>query len=85
MPPKKAKRSKTSAAQAIVGVDAKTVDRRWRSVRGRRGGLRDFMNMPGDVIQEVSQHIVHCTKIIWVIVSDGIVCRSVSSSIPEIY
>ncbi|EPT02415.1 hypothetical protein FOMPIDRAFT_1040898 [Fomitopsis schrenkii] len=56
MPPRKNKRSKTavaaSGADASSKVNAKTI-KHWKTVRGKRGGLKNFMEMPLDIIQEI--------------------------------
>ncbi|KAH9833536.1 uncharacterized protein C8Q71DRAFT_188731 [Rhodofomes roseus] len=54
MPPRRSKRTKPSSAAA--GVTAKT-EARWKNVRGRRGGLKDMLNMPMDIVQEICLYL----------------------------
>ncbi|KAH9915878.1 uncharacterized protein B0H18DRAFT_1124560 [Fomitopsis serialis] len=50
MPPKKRKQVNDSPS---VTETAKTTEERWKTVRGRRGGLKAMLNMPMDIIKEI--------------------------------
>ncbi|TFY59652.1 hypothetical protein EVJ58_g5648 [Rhodofomes roseus] len=52
MPPKPSKQSRSSTSTNGVAPKAATVAR-WKNVRGRRGGLKDMLNMPMDIIREI--------------------------------
>ncbi|KZT72450.1 hypothetical protein DAEQUDRAFT_723167 [Daedalea quercina L-15889] len=60
MPSKRSKLSKTTeSASTGSNVAMKTAEAplKWKNVRGRRGGLKDMMNMPMDVILEICLHL----------------------------